>query len=285
MKLRIGYSPCPNDTFIFDALIHEKIDTEGLHFEPHLADVEELNKMAFNQVLDITKLSYHAYAYVLRDYILLQAGSALGNNCGPLLVAREPIAAQAIPDLRVAIPGKYTTANFLLHWAFPALKQREALLFSEIEDAVVKGDFDAGLIIHENRFTYQEKGLVQLVDLGARWEQQTGLPIPLGGIVTRRSLESELQQRINRVLRRSVQYALNNPADSMDYVRAHAQAMEPQVMRQHIELYVNNYSVDLGEQGRAAIEELFQTAAQQARIPQYQQALWIEPDDFSPAES
>lgn len=283
MKLRIGYSPCPNDTFIFDALIHEKIDTEGLSFEPHLADVEELNQMAFNQVLDITKLSYHAYAYVLDNYILLQAGSALGNNCGPLLVAREAVSEEKIPALRVAIPGKYTTANFLLHWAFPRLKQRETLLFSEIEDAVVQGDFEAGLIIHENRFTYQEKGLVQLVDLGQRWEQQTGLPIPLGGIVTRRSLESDLQQRINRVIRRSVLYALKNPENSMDYVRQHAQTMEPSVMQQHIQLYVNDYSVDLGQQGRAAIAELFQTAAQQARIPQYEQSLWIEPDSFTSA--
>lgn len=277
MKLRIGYSPCPNDTFLFDALIHQKIDTEGLTFEPELADVEALNEMAFNEVLDITKLSYHAYAYVLDKYILLQAGSALGNNCGPLLVAREAIPEEAISDLQVAIPGKYTTANFLLHWAFPDLKKRKALLFSEIEDAVVRGDFDAGLIIHENRFTYQDKGLVKLVDLGERWEQQTGLPIPLGGIVVRRSLDTELQQRINRVLRRSVRYALEHPEDSMDYVRQHAQAMEPAVMQQHIQLYVNDYSVDLGEKGRAAIAELFQTAVRQAHLPAFEQPLWIEP--------
>lgn len=257
MKLTLGYSPCPNDTFIFDAMVHGKIDTEGLEFDVELADVEELNRKAFNAELDITKLSYHAYAHLTEKYILLRSGSALGNNCGPLLVAARAIPKENLDDLKVAIPGKYTTANFLLSYAFPKVKNKIEILFSDIEAAVLDGKVDLGVIIHENRFTYFERGLHKVMDLGEHWEKTTGLPIPLGGIVARRAFDKELLQKINRVLRRSLEYAFANPDSSRDYVCAHAQEMSYEVMQQHIQLYVNQYSLDLGEKGIAAVENMF----------------------------
>ena len=263
MKLTLGYSPCPNDTFIFDAMVHGKIDTEGLEFDVIHADVEELNKKAFNAELDITKLSYHAYAYLTDSYILLRSGSALGNNCGPLLVAAKEITQENVSDLKIAIPGKYTTANFLLSFAFPEAENRKEMLFSDIEKAVLGAEVDLGVIIHENRFTYHERGLHKVMDLGEHWEVSTGLPIPLGGIVSRRDFEEELLCKINRVLKRSVQYAFDNPEQSRDYVCAHAQEMSYDVMQQHINLYVNQYSLDLGDKGEAAVGNMFKTLAPQ----------------------
>jgi 1,4-dihydroxy-6-naphthoate synthase len=267
MKLTLGFSPCPNDTFIFDALIHQRIDTLGLEFEVFLGDVEELNRRAFAANLDITKLSYHAYAYLTEQYVLLDAGSALGNNCGPLLIAKEPIPAAEISLLNIAIPGKLTTANFLLSLAFPTATRKTELLFSEIENAVLKGKVDAGLIIHENRFTYAEKGLVKLIDLGEYWEQSTGMPIPLGGIVAKRNLPGSVIQKLNQVLRSSVEYAWANPAASEAFIAQHAQEMDPQVRRQHIDLYVNQYSANLGARGRNAVSHLFKIAQEQGIIP------------------
>ncbi|CAA6825514.1 MAG: Menaquinone via futalosine step 4 [uncultured Aureispira sp.] len=261
MKLTLGYSPCPNDTFIFDAMIHHRIDTEGLEFEVQLGDVEQLNQKAFSNELNITKLSYHAYAYLLSNYALLTSGSALGNNCGPLLIAKTAIPKEALKAKKIAIPGKYTTANFLLSLAYPEAQEKQEVLFSAIEQQVLDEQVDAGLIIHENRFTYQDKGLVKLIDLGEWWEQTTQLPIPLGGIVVQRSLPLEVQHKINRVLRRSVEFAFKNPEASLPYVRAHAQEMDLAVIQQHIGLYVNDFSVDLGKKGKAAIQYLFDTAA------------------------
>lgn len=266
MKLTLGYSPCPNDTFIFDAMIHHRIDTEGLEFEVQLGDVEQLNQKAFANELNITKLSYHAYAYLISSYALLTSGSALGNNCGPLLIAKTAIPTEDLNTKKIAIPGKYTTANFLLSLAFPHALQKQETLFSAIEQQVLDGQVDAGLIIHENRFTYQDKGLVKLIDLGEWWEQTTNLPIPLGGIVVQRSLPTELQQKVNRVLRRSIQFAFENPEASLPYVRAHAQEMDLSVIQQHIGLYVNDFSVDLGAKGKAAIQHLFDTAVQTGLI-------------------
>lgn len=275
MKLTLGFSPCPNDTFIFDAMIHGRIDTEGLEFELFLGDVEELNRRAFATDLDITKLSYHAYAHLVESYVLLDAGSALGNNCGPLLIARSPIAAENIPQLKIAIPGKLTTANFLLSLAFPGATQKTEILFSDIERAVLEGTVDAGLIIHENRFTYADKGLVKLIDLGEYWEQSTGMPIPLGGIVIKRSLPQDIIQKVNRIIRRSVEYAWENPNASAAFVAEHAQEMDPAVRKQHIDLYVNTYSADLGQKGRAAVAHLFQVAQEKSIIPQQNQAIFI----------
>lgn len=276
MKLTLGYSPCPNDTFIFDAMVHGKIDTEGLEFEIQLGDVEELNSKAFKTELDITKLSYHAYAYLIEKYVLLNAGSALGNNCGPLLIAKSELPKSEIETAKIAIPGKYTTAHFLLKLAFPKAVNKYATLFSTIENDVLNEKADAGLIIHENRFTYQDKGLVKLIDLGEFWETKTGLPIPLGGIVMKRTLPHSIKAKIDRVMRRSVEFALANPDQTLDYVRPHAQEMDTDVMMQHIGLYVNDFTVDLGVKGKEAIQKLFEMAKELAVIPLVEQPIFYE---------
>ena len=275
MKLSLGFSPCPNDTFIFDALIHHKIDTEGLEFEAYLEDVAWLNQNALKSNLDITKLSYHAYAYVLDQYVMLTSGSALGNNCGPLLIAKKHLSLAEINAAKIAIPGKMTTANFLLSLAYPQAQQKQGLLFSEIETAVLEEKVDAGLIIHENRFTYQDKGLVKLRDLGTYWEENTQLPIPLGGIVIKRSFDSSLQKKVNRVLKRSIRYAFDHPEDSLTYVSQHAQEMSIKVMKQHIALYVNHFTEELGTKGENAVETLFQKAIQQNILPKIEKNLFI----------
>jgi 1,4-dihydroxy-6-naphthoate synthase len=262
LKLSLGYSPCPNDCFIFDALVHKKIDTEGLDFDVQLEDVETLNRKAQAGDLDITKLSFHAYAYVLENYILLRSGSALGFNCGPLLVSKKEIKDPLSEIKRVAIPGKLTTANFLLSLALPDLKHKIEYLFSDIEEAVLQDKVDAGLIIHENRFTYQDKGLKKVMDLGEFWDSLIHAPIPLGGIVIKRSTPRELQQQVNRLIKKSVEFAFANPESSMDYVRAHAQALSETVMKKHIALYVNDFSIDLGETGIQAVNLMFERAAQ-----------------------
>ncbi len=273
--LSLGYSPCPNDTFIFDALVHGKIDTEGLHFEPILEDVETLNRWAFAGDLDVTKLSYHALAHLTHRYRLLEAGSALGFGCGPLLIARRPLSTADINAGPIGIPGQLTTANFLLSLAFPQANHKVEMLFSDIEDAVLRGDVVAGLIIHENRFTYAQKGLTCLTDLGAWWERQTGLPIPLGGIAVRRDLPADVQQRLNRALQRSVEYALAHPEAAMPYVRQHAQAMDDDVMRAHIRLYVNDFSRNLGTTGRQAVAQMFRMAYEAGVIPHYSTDFFI----------
>ena len=269
MTLSLGFSPCPNDCFMFDAIVHRRIDTEGLEFSVHLADVEALNRAAFAGEADVSKLSYHAFAYCAADYALLDAGSALGRNCGPLLVSKRAIAPDEVAagTLRIAIPGKFTTANFLLGLAFPDALDRTELVFSAIETAVLNGDFDAGLIIHENRFTYEAKGLKKIIDLGEFWESETGAPIPLGGIVIKRALPDDIKQRVNRVLRRSVEYAFAHRDASLPYVREHAQEMSEEVMYRHIDLYVNEYSVDLGKEGRRAVDLLFERARTVGIIP------------------
>ena len=261
MKLTLGFSPCPNDTFIFDALAHHKIDTEGLEFEVIFADVEQLNKWALQAKLDVTKLSYNAFTHCVNDYALLDSGSALGNNCGPLLIKKPSTI--LTKESKIAIPGKYTTANMLLNIAFPHHHNKVELLFSEIEDEVINGSVDVGLIIHENRFTYEDKGLEKVKDLGEFWEKETGLPIPLGGIVTNRRLPLDTQQKIERILRRSVKFAFENPNSSAGYVKYHAQEMRKKVVDAHIALYVNDYSISLGEEGRKAVEVLFEKAGRE----------------------
>jgi len=278
MKLTLGFSPCPNDTFIFDALIHHKIDTEGLTFEVSFDDVETLNHKAMKGVLDVTKLSFHAMAYVLEQYALLDAGSALGFGVGPLLICKnkELLQLEELPaGLRVGIPGRYTTANFLLGIAYPQLNNKQELLFSEIEDALLNDRIDAGLIIHENRFTYENKGLHKIVDLGNYWEKLTSCAIPLGGIVVNRNLDWEIQDKVNRVLRKSVQYAFANPKSGIDFIREHSQEMEESVMYQHIDLYVNQYSVNLGPEGRKAIDTLFEMAQSKNVIPKIPANIYV----------
>ena len=275
MRLTLGFSPCPNDTYIFDAMIHGKIDTEGLEFDVLLADVEELNQKAFKGELDITKLSYHAYAYLTEKYVLLDAGSALGHNCGPLLIAKKQMTEAEVNQAKIAIPGKFTTANFLLGLAYPEAKQKQEVLFSDIEQKVINGEVDAGLIIHENRFTYQDKGLVKIVDLGEYWETKTKMPIPLGGIVVNRGLPQEVQQKVNRVMIKSVAYAFQNPKSSNKFVRMHAQEMDENVMYQHINLYVNEYTKMLGENGKNAVSQMFSLAKEKELIPQFDQEIFL----------
>jgi len=277
VKLSLAFSPCPNDCFMFDAMVHGRIDTEGLEFSVTLADIEALNHAAFAGQPDVTKLSFHAYAYCAGMYVLLDAGSALGRNCGPLLISKRPIDREEVEsgELGIVIPGKYTTANFLCGLAFPAARNKTEMLFSEIEPALIDGRFDAGVIIHENRFTYQTRGLRKIIDLGEFWESETGAPIPLGGIVIKRSLPDDVKRTMNRVMRRSVEYAFAHRADSLPYVRAHAQEMSEEVMYQHIDLYVNEYSVDLGSDGRRAVEVLFDRARRAGIVPAVQNDLFL----------
>jgi 1,4-dihydroxy-6-naphthoate synthase len=279
MKLSLGFSPCPNDCFMFDAIVHRRIDLEGLEFDERLGDVEALNCAAFEGAIDVTKLSYHAYAYCADKYVLLAAGSALGRGCGPLVIAKRPIPVEelAAGRQRVAVPGLYTTANFLFSLAFPNARDKSWLIFSDIEGAVLRGEYDAGVIIHENRFTYEDKGLRKIVDLGEFWEAETGAPIPLGGIVIRRSLPLDVKRAVNRVVRRSVEYAFAHRDVSLPYVRAHAQEMSEEVMYKHIDLYVNQYSVDLGPEGRAAVQTLFDLASDRALVPMISAELFLPP--------
>lgn len=287
MQLSLGFSPCPNDTFIFDALVHQKIDTKGLSFDVQYHDVETLNQKAFRRELDVTKLSYHAFAYAVEDYELLDAGSALGFGVGPLLICKDPALAQELQqysgallpehlrDLRIGIPGKFTTANFLLGLAFPLLQNKAEMVFSDIENALLQRDIDLGLIIHENRFTYAAKGLHKVIDLGDYWEKTTHCPIPLGGIVVRRDLPQDVKIQINELVHDSVAFAFENPKSGLDYIRMHAQEMEEAVMYQHIELYVNAYSQHLGVEGRNAVQTMFDRAAQLQLIPATNQQLFL----------
>ncbi len=275
MILKIGFSTCPNDTFIFDAMINNKIDTQGLAFDIRMADVEELNKEAFNNNLDITKLSYHAYAHVSQNYALLSSGSALGNNNGPLLISKYKIYPDEIDSIKVAIPGEYTTANMLLSIAYPNLKNKKEYLFSDIEEAVLSNEIDAGLIIHENRFTYKSKGLKKIIDLGEYWEEKTKLPIPLGGIVINRKISTEIQKKIEKLIAESINYAYNNPKSSLNFIKQYAQEMKEEVMYKHINLYVNKYSINIGEDGKKAIKRLYDEARKINLIPEMHENIFV----------
>lgn len=273
-KLTLGFSPCPNDTFIFDALVNNRLELKNLTLEVVLADVEELNRMALAGKLDITKISYNAYAYVHNSYQLLNAGSALGNNCGPLLIAKRPLSSDELKTATIAIPGKNTTANFLMSYAYPNVKNKTEVVFSDVENTVLQEEADAGVIIHENRFTYQEKGLIKLADLGQVWEQQTGFPIPLGGIAIHRRIKPMVRKQFDDLLRQSVQFAFDNPQASKEYVKCYAQEMDENVMQAHIDLYVNQYSLDLGEKGKAAIRKMYDVG-QNFGMPRVENAIWV----------
>lgn len=260
MKLTLGFSPCPNDTFIFDALVNGLIDTKGLHFDYVMEDVETLNEMATRGQLDITKLSYGTYLNLANPYALLHAGSALGKGVGPLLVSKKTLAFKDLGNCRIAIPGAKTTANLLLSMAAPAATNKTELVFSEIEQAVLDDRFDAGLIIHEGRFTYAAKGLHKVADLGDWWENEMKAAIPLGGIVMKRSFEADLIAQVDSLIRESVLYSWNTYPVLSDFVKNNAQEMEEAVMRQHIQLYVNEFTTDLGTTGMHSIETLFAQA-------------------------
>ena len=278
MTLSLGFSPCPNDCFMLDAVVNRRIDLEGLEFSIQMADVETLNKAAFAAALDVTKLSYHAFAHCAGAYVLLDAGSALGRGCGPLLISKRPIGQDEVAagGLTIASPGEYTTAQLLFGLAFPGVTNITPMVFSEIESAVLSDRCDAGLIIHENRFTYEAKGLRKVVDLGELWEEETGTPIPLGGIAVKRSLPDEVKRAVDRVVRRSVEHALAHRTASLPFVRAHAQEMSDDVMCRHIDLYVNDYSRDLGPDGKRAVALLFERARAAGVIPGASGGLFLD---------
>ena len=258
MTFTLGFSPCPNDTFIFDALVNHKIDTEGIEVNAVLEDVETLNRWALAGKLDITKLSFPAFFQSLNDYILLDSGSALGKGVGPLLITKNKnqLTESEVNLATVALPGKNTTANLLFSFAYPQAVKKQFIIFSGIEDAVLSSKTDLGVIIHENRFTYQQKGLNKVIDLGEYWETKMNAPIPLGGIAIKRTIEPAQAKRINKLIRKSLDYAFAHYPFITDYVKEHSQEMSEDVMRKHIELYVNNYSLQLGNDGRKAIEIL-----------------------------
>ncbi len=274
-KIKLGFSTCPNDTFIFDALVHKKIDVEGLDFEVEMADVEELNLLASHNKTDITKLSYHAYGNLSKKYKILDAGSAIGFGNGPLLVSRYKIYPDEISDIKIAIPGKNTTANLLLSLNCPTNNNRVEYLFSDIEDVVLTNEADAGLIIHESRFTYKEKGLKKIIDLGEFWEEKMQLPIPLGCIAAARYLPNDIALKFNRVLKRSIEYAYSKPESVFSFVRQYAQDMTLSVMQKHIDLYVNKFILSLGTEGRKAVLGLFQEANRLEQLPQIADDIFV----------
>jgi 1,4-dihydroxy-6-naphthoate synthase len=275
MKLTLGFSPCPNDTFIFDAMVHGRIDTEGLQFQYFLADVEELNRRAFASEVDITKISFNAYAHTAKGYLILDAGSALGYHNGPLLISKSRIVASELKNKRIAIPGKYTTANLLFSIAYPEATDKTEYLFSDIERALLENEVDAGLIIHETRFTYHKRGLHKIADMGEYWEGLTGHPIPLGTIVIKRTLPEDIQMKINRIVRRSIEYAYKDSFASYDFVSSNAREMDSSVMNKHIKLYVNEFSLALGAKGKSAIMELFSIALEKGVIPDLPERIFL----------
>jgi len=271
--ITLGFSPCPNDTFIFDALVNQKIDTGAFRFEYILEDVETLNQWAEQGKLEVTKLSYNAFLKLTDKYSLLDSGSALGRGVGPLLISKHPLPdtdklETIINESRIAIPGINTTANLLFSLAFPNAKKKTEIVFSDIENKVLNNEFDLGLIIHESRFTYQEKGLHKWMDMGDWWERTTGTAIPLGGIVVRKDLPYEQLKQIERLIYESLMYSRQQYPNLSEFITSHAQEMSEDVMRHHIELYVNEYSESLGTTGRNAVKMLFQKAYENGMVEQ-----------------
>jgi len=275
MELTLGFSTCPNDTFIFDAMVNGKVDTYGIKFSYHLADVEELNRKAFNEEYDITKISFHAYTHIAWNYMLLNSGSALGNNNGPLLISKKNIDPSKIKDLRIGIPGKYTTANLLFMMAWPEAANISEYLFSRIEDAVLNDEIDAGLIIHENRFTYEKRGLLKIRDLGEYWDDLTSHPIPLGGIAIRRAIPEEIALTVDTIIRSSIEHSCRNPESPYDFIRRYAVTMDREVMDRHIRLYVNDYTLNLGDEGKGAVRRLYREASERGVIPEIPSEIFV----------
>jgi len=262
---------------MFDAMIHDKIDTEGLKFETIIEDVESLNQRAIRNELDISKISFAAFLNLTDTYQLLNSGAALGNGVGPLLITKNKMRSE-IRDLKIAVPGKNTTANFLLNIFFPEAANQVDMIFSEIEDAVLSGAVDAGVIIHENRFTYEQKGLAKICDLGELWEKETKEPIPLGGIAVKKIIPVEIRLKLDRVMRKSVEFAFANPESSAGYVRQHAQEMNDEVRKKHIALYVNEYSINLGKKGKHAVESMFSKALDSGIISSAKENIFVGSD-------
>lgn len=259
--LSLGYSPCPNDTFIFYALVHHRIDSGDLWFKETLLDVDTLNNMALKAELDVTKVSFHAYGYLRDKYALLSSGGALGRGCGPLIIARTKMPVKSLKGKRIAIPGTLTTAYLLLRLYDPSMADDIVVMpFNRIPDAVRRGDAEAGLIIHETRFTYQNYGLFEIMDLGKWWEEETGFPIPLGCCIAKREIGKDIIETVNRLVRISLEYAFAHRDETKAYIKAHSQEPDDSVIDKHINLYVNDYSIDLGEEGMLAVETLLKMA-------------------------
>jgi 1,4-dihydroxy-6-naphthoate synthase len=259
MKYTLGFSPCPNDTFIFDALVNNKIDTGNFEFDVRLKDVETLNELAIKRTLDFTKVSYGVLPLIAENYKILNSGSALGKGVGPLLISKKQISFEEVDKCTIAIPGENTTAHLLFNQAFPNAKDKVFKRYDEIENFVLNGNENSlGVIIHENRFTYFDKGLNKIVDLGNFWEEKTGYAIPLGGIVGKRSIDEIILMKIDSLIKQSIEYAFKNYPLITDYVKMHSQEMATEVMKKHIDLYVNNYSIDLGRDGKKAIQQVLE---------------------------
>ena len=262
MKFTLGFSPCPNDTFIFDALVNGKIDTEGFEFDVVLEDVQTLNLWAIEGKLDFSKISYGVLPVITDEYAVLDSGGALGKGVGPILITtNENLLKKEVKDMTVAIPGNNTTAHLLFSFAYPHIREKKFMVFNKIEDAVLNGTVDAGVIIHENRFTYQSKGLKKIQDLGEYWEQTIKAPIPLGGIVGKRNIDKDVLIKMNSLIRKSIEYSFDKYPEISDFVKTHSQEMEESVMRKHIDLYVNNYSLQLGTEGKKTVEKLLEVYA------------------------
>lgn len=276
MKLTLGFSPCPNDTFIFHGIVNNKVDTEGLEFEIFMADVEDLNRTAFEGKASLLKLSYHAYAHASRDYIILDSGGAIGRGNGPLVISKREMTLEDIDNSTVAIPGIYTTANLLFGMFRPGAVKRKVYLFSDIPDAVLNDEADAGIIIHETRFTYREKGLREVADLGMLWENMTGLPVPLGTIAIHRKIPEAIALSVNRIIKRSIGYARNNIRETYQFIRKHSQETSDEVIGRHIELYVNSFTESMGKEGRMAVSELFRRAAGAGVIPELPERIFLQ---------
>ncbi len=280
-RLSLGYSPCPNDTFIFYALAHGKVDTKNLIFKETLHDVETLNQKALDTEFDLSKISYHAFGHLRKKYCLLRAGGALGKECGPLIVAKNEFTMEELRNKKIAIPGKLTTAYLLLQLFDQTFSSPDnapnlpAMPFHTIMDAVAKDEVDAGLIIHESRFTYPSYGLKQIMDLGEWWEKQTGFPIPLGGIIAKHTLGAGLNKKVNKIIKKSIEYSFNNRDESMNYIKEHSQELSEDVIKQHIELYVNDFSVDVGQEGEKAVTELISRAEDAGIIPKVKQKVFV----------
>jgi 1,4-dihydroxy-6-naphthoate synthase len=284
MNFTLGFSPCPNDTFIFDALVNKKIDTGDFHFNVRLEDVETLNNLAKERALDFTKISYGALPLVVKNYIVMNSGSALGKGVGPLLISNHPVDFSEVEKYTIAIPGENTTAHLLFSLAFPNAKNKVFKRYDEIERSVLESENVLGVIIHENRFTYIEKGLYKIIDLGNFWEEKTSLPIPLGGIVGRRNISEKILMTVDALIKESMEYAFENYPFITDYVKQHSQEMEPEVMKKHIDLYVNKYSINLGKEGRNAIQkfiQIYETTHESNDTPGFsEEKIFVKEEDF-----
>ena len=276
MELSLGFSTCPNDTFMFEALVNKRIQIKGYEFDLSLADVEELNKKAMNAELDISKVSIAAYPYFASSYQLLSSGGAIGTGNGPVLVGKNKIYPDELKDLLIAVPGNHTTARLLMTIIYPDAKNLKEFLFSDIEDAVLSGATDAGVIIHENRFTYQEKGLRKIVDLGEEWEKLSHLPLPLGGIVIKRNLSNNVKAEINKILADSIRYAMEKPLVSLPFIKKYAQNLNESIIFQHINLFVNDFSAQMGEEGKEAINSLFKRGIKVGSLPEINQTIFTD---------